>query len=281
MPELNLSMFTNGNIFEGAMGYFATRPGPDGLNIIEREDKIRDERWAIMDMENDAKMQRDIDSLPLSCTHYPECPGELCKNTIRARKDAQEEYEKAIAIIHAETAPKKQVKGPGPSTIKSKAAAIALAQPKPVKPVKDPVKKATAPSTKARPNITLLSRPKKSPTPTNPSPMRHTAAIAASRTTVGHAKGRAVSASLRNTAAPTKKSRFTPFEERDSSIAPALYYARWGEPPKGSDMWLDCWRLGILECSPKHQDSNELSDGQSLDELLREEALDDFQLTLE
>ncbi|KAL9125518.1 MAG: hypothetical protein Q9217_005290 [Psora testacea] len=281
IPDLDLSMFTNGNIFEGAMSYFATRPGADGLSILEREEKRRDERWAIMDRKNDAKMQRDMDSLPIPCTHYPECPGELCKDTIRARKDAQAEYEKAIAIIDAEAAPKKQVKGPIPSTIKSKAAATALAQPKLARPIKDPVKKYTAPPGKIRATTTPQWGLKKTPLPTNPSPMRHTAAIAASKTTIGHAKGRVVSTRLGQVAPAQKQSRFTPFEQRDTSLAPAEYYARWGEPPKGSDMWLDCWRLGILECSPKHQDMDELDDGNSLDEMLREDALDGFQLTLE
>ncbi|KAL9099738.1 MAG: hypothetical protein Q9163_004804 [Psora crenata] len=281
LPDLNLSMFTNGNIFEGAMTYFATRQGADGLSILEREEKRRDERWAIMDRKNDAKMQRDMDSLPIPCIHYPECPGELCKDTIRARSDAQAEYEKTIAIIDAEAAPKRPVKGPGPSTIKSKAAATALAQPQPAGPVKDPIKKANAPTVKSRTNPKPPSRLKKTPGPTNPSSMRHNAAIAASKTTVGHAKGRVISTSLHKLPPARKHSNFVPFEERDTSLAPAEYYARWGEPPKGSEMWANCWRLGILQCSPKHEDVvNGLDDGYSLDDMLREDALDDFQLTL-
>ena len=273
-------MFTHGNRLAGAMSYFATTPGDDGLSILEREEKRREVEWAIMDRKMEAKMQRDMDSLPFPCTHYPECPGELCKDTSQARKDAQAAYEKEIAIIDAEAAPKKPIKGPGPSTVKSKAAATVLAQPKPTKPVKDPVKKPAAAPAKLRPNSTLLSRPKKTPAPTNPSSMRHTAAIAASRTTVGRAQGRAVSAGFQKSAGQKKDSKFTPFEERDTSLTPTEYYARWGEPPKGSDMWLDCWKLGILECSPKHQDKREAEDEQSWDDLLREAALDDFQLTL-
>ena len=281
-------MFTQGNLFEGAIEYFANRKGSDGLSFNERYQKTQEKKQAIQDKKDEAALLRDLDSLPVPCTHHPECPGEVCKDTMISRREAQEEYEKTIAIIEAEAAPKKLMKTrpaepAAPSTIKSRAAAAALSQPKPPKPVNDPVKKNTPAPAKPRFGISGIAQPKKAPAPTNPSAMHHTASTATSRTTLGHAKGRAVSSGLRKANEPSKKTGgFVPFEERDTSIAPIVYFARYGEPPLGSEMWFSCWDLGLFgnERRSRVTESEEPDDGKTLDELIREDALDDFQLTL-
>ena len=280
-------MFKDDNLLEGAMSYFANRPGPDGLSILERQEKEQQEKWAIDMRKEEAKLQLEMDSLSIFCTHYPECPGEICKDTLQARKEAEEEYEKTIAIIDAEAPPKKPIhnqafKTTGPSTLNSKAAAATLSQPKPSKPVRDPVKKSTITTPKPRFGMNAITQSKKAPPPANPSPMRHTASTVASRTTLGRAKGRAVSSNLRKTLNSSEKSKtFVPFEERDTSVAPTVYFSRWGEPPLGSDMWFDCWKLGLLgDHREQEQESEVLDGGRTLDELIREDALEDFQLTL-
>lgn len=278
-------MFETDNIFEGAFTYIANRPGTDGLSFLQHEQKRQEEQWARDRAKEEALMQREMDSMPIPCIHYPECPGEYCRDTAKARKQAQDEYDKTMAIIDAEAAPKKPTpaKPSGPSTIKSKAAVAALSQPKSATAVKDPIKKPTAPPAKPPFGAKSIVRPKtRTPAPKNPSPMRHTASTVASRSTLGHAKGRAISANIRRAnQAPKKSAGFVPFEERDASIAPAAYLARYGEPPLGSDMWLNCWKLGILEDSPKKQQDEAQEDRFIVDELLRDEALDDFQLTLD
>ena len=281
-------MFTQGHLFEGASEYFANRKGSDGLSFNERYQRTEERKQAIQDKKDEAALLRDLDSMPVSCVHYPECPGESCKDTLKARKEAEEEYEKTMAIIEAETAPKRAiipqpVKSTGPSTIKSKAAVAALSQPKPSKPVKDPVKKSTSIPAKPRFGIGAITQPKKALFPTNIPPTRHTASIAASRTTLGRAKGRAVSSGLRKANEPSEKpNSFVPFEKRDTSIAPILYFSRYGEPPKGSEMWFSCWDLGLFGNERRSRGTEwEVPDeGKTLDKLIREDALDDFQLTL-
>ena len=285
--ELNLSMFDTDNIFDGWLEHASNQKGFDGLSLNEREKKRQEADWSRTDRKLQAKIQLDMDSSPWPCTHYPECPGEVCKTTFEKRKEAQEEYDKTIAILDAEAAPKKQpkpstIKRPNPpSTIKSRAAVAALFKPKTSQPMPDPVKKPTIST--AKPRFGLAGTKKAPPPPTNPSSMRHTAAVAASRTTMGRSKGRVVSNSLKNTTnPPSEADGFVPFEERDTSLTAGQYYSRYGEPPLGSDMWLECWRLGILKDSERNQKQRDeaLEREVAMDEQLRKDALDDFQLTL-
>ena len=140
--------------------------------------------------------------------------------------------------------------------------------------------------------------------------MRHMAALAASRTTLGRSKGRAVSSSLKaeNSAlkatpttsktpttplfplskkspAPSTNNNFIPFADRDNTLPASQYWNRYGAPPLGSNMWLECWNLGFLrEGVTEKRQEQERKEREERDEILekqlREEALEDFQLTL-
>lgn len=280
--ELNFSIFENGGLMKGALGYFATRKGADGLSHLEREEQQQQRRWNMMDRKADAQLQRDIDSEPIPCTHYPDCPGELCKDTIQARKEAEEQYQKTIAAIDAEFAPpvtKKPLPSNGPSALKSKAAATTLSQPKGSVLAPKATAKPGVPSAKSRLNTTLASRPKKLAAPTNPSPMHHTAATAASKTTMGYSKGRAASATLRQTMAPKKRTKNDENDHPDSSLAPADYIQRYGVPRFGSEMWIHCKSAGCFD-EDEGPSLEEIFAGDhpgGLDALLREEAKQDFQ----
>lgn len=267
-------------MMEGAMGYFATRIGADGLSHVERQRKHQEEVWAKMDKEAEAALQRDMDSLPLSCTHYPECHGELCKDTIEAREEAEKQYKKTMAEINKETIPawKRIQQQMGPSDIKSKAAASKLSQTKPVAQASRTTQKPSAPGVKPRSNPPVASRPKKVPAPVNPSPMRHTAATAASRTTMGYSKGRAASAELRKFADPQKANKSAAKEIPDQTLAPSVYIARYGEPRMGSEMWIKCKSAGCFDEDSDNLDF--LSGGNALDDLIQEDAEQDFQLTI-
>lgn len=269
-------------MMRGVWSHFMTREGPDGLSHAEREEQRLQRIYDIADRKMEALMQRDIDSTPIPCTHYPECPTEICKGTVEARKAAEERYHKAIAAIEAETAPatKPSLSSKGPSTLKSKVAAASLSLPKQSGPaMKTTLKPNTVPA-KPRLTTSLAARPKKTPTPTNPSPMRHNAAVAASKSTIGYSKGRAASATLHKTVLPKVNagSKETP----DTSLAPAEYIRRYGVPQVGTEMWIRCKSVGCFD-EDEGPSLEEIFAGDhphGLDTLLREEAEQDFQLTI-
>ncbi len=260
-----------------------TREGPDGLSHAEREEQRLQRIYDIADRKMEALMQRDMDSTPIPCIHYPECPTEICKDTVEARKAAEEQYQKAIATIDAETAPavKKSLPPKGPSTLKSKVAAASLSLPKQSGHALKTDSKSNVAPVKPRLTTSLVARPKKTPAPTNPSPMRHNAAVAASKTTMGYSKGRAASATLRKTVLPQKEVKSGSNKIPDTSLAPAEYIRRYGVPRIGSEMWIRCKAVGCFD-EDEGPSLEEIFAGDhphGLDTLLREEAEQDFQLT--
>jgi len=276
--EVDLSVFDNGGLTRGAINYFASRKGDDGFSHLDREEMRRQKIWDRSDRKIEAQLLRDVHSMNIPCTHYPECHGELCKDTIEARKAAEKQYQKTIADIDAEAAPATKKSAPlsRPSTLKSTSAAAALSQSKVSAPPPRANSKPVPPSARSRLNMSLVSRPKKTLAPTNPSPMRHTAAVAASKTTMGYAKGRSTSATLRNIIQPEKDSGVP-----DTSLPAAEYISRYGVPRLGSEMWLTCKRAGCFD-EDEGQSLEEIFAGDhphGLDALLREEAEQDFRLT--
>ena len=283
--ELDFSMFENERLMRGAMGYFATRKGADGLSHLEQEEQKQQRRWDMLERRTDAQMQRMIDSEPIPCTHYPECPGELCKDTIQARKEAEEQYQKTIAAIDAEYAPpatKKPARTNAPDpALKPKPVAATVSQTKGSALAPKATSKPGVKSAKSRLNTNLASQPKKTATPTNPSPMRHNAATAASKTTMGYSKGRAASATLRQTVAPKKSTKSDENDVPDTSLPPAEYIRRYGVPRFGTEMWIQCKSTGCFD-EDEGPSLEEIFAGNhpgGLDALLREEAEQDFQLT--
>lgn len=281
--DLDFSMFENGGLMKDALAFYMTRKGEDGLSHVEREERRRQKIWDRMDRISDAALERDIDGEPIPCTHYPECPGELCKDTIQARKEAEEQYQKIVAEIEAETAPlsKKPIPSNVPSGLKTKTAPATLSQPRGSALALKATSKTGVPSAKSRLNSNLVSRPQNTALPTNPSPMRHTAATAASKTTMGYSKGRAASATLRKTVLPAKATKTDENAIPDTEMAPADYIQRYGVPKFGSEMWVRCKNSGCFDEDEGPSLEEVFSRGQpaGLDAYLREEAEQDFQLT--
>ena len=284
--EPDPSIFENGHPMRGSYTYFMTNKDYDGLSHIEREQQAQHKLWDREMRKEDAKLQRDVDSMPIPCTHYPDCPGNLCKDTIEARKAAEEQYQKTIAEINAEAKPppKKSVPIDASSALKSKAAATVLSKPKTPASSLKPTSKPGLPTAKPKLTSTLASRPKNAPSaPTNPSPMRYTAAVAASNTTMGYSKGRATSAALKKTGMP-KREPLQPKKKSDIpdvSLCPDEYIERYGEPMFGTEMWLRCKRAGCFEKDEGMSLEEMLrggGGGRTLDELLREGAEEEFQL---
>jgi hypothetical protein len=101
-----------------------------------------------------------------------------------------------------------------------------------------------------KPTATLLQKSRKPtfsvlgsrnpPGPTNPSPMRHTAAEAVSKNTIGFPRAaRAPSIIPQKPKQPTKDTKITPkppINQRD--IHPTRFRELYGDPPEGSDMWV-------------------------------------------
>ena len=258
--------------------------GLDGLT--DRERRQKKEILSIKRME--AKDRLLLDSLPMPCAHSPECPTEVCKDTVQARKEAQEVYDRTMAILDAEAAPKKLGKSPGkapPTIAQSRIAATAIAKPKTAIKTTDPIKKQTAMPVRPRLTFTLLAA-NKQPAPAKKTPTGlHNAAVAASRTTIGQAKGRRVSNNLKKQVTAQGSAPFVPYEERDTSISAPEYWRRYGAPPVDSNMWYDCWSCGFFrESGNDGLDEEELKEREErdrmLDENLRQDALDDFQLSL-
>jgi len=90
-----------------------------------------------------------------------------------------------------------------------------------------------------KPTFSVLG-PRDAPAPSNPSPMRHTAAAAVSKTTIGFPRARPAPSIIppkpqqpRKDTKPTSKH---PVNQRD--IHPARFRELYGDPPEGSDMWV-------------------------------------------
>lgn len=189
--------------------YGDNRVGSDGLT--KRERKFQQDSIA-QDKKVDQMILQQIDEIKFE-DHLSATEHETKPTTQRATKKTTGQ----------------QRPNAGVSTIKSRAAAAALsgARPQP------------APASKLKATSSLLGS-KKTRAPTNPSSMRHTAATANSKTTVGYSKGRNVSSKLQG-----KTSSEEPAKKTIHS--PETYMQLYGPPPFGSEMWMRCKAAGCFD----------------------------------
>ena len=308
-PNINLSMFENNGMRRDFFNHLHHSKGWDGLSAVERDD-IRSKRaQQRLEDEIEAHAAYTLDSDIIDCQHDPECPTQECLDAAEIRRKAKDKYENRMAEIDAyfESLPpvgldylkkpaisKKQINvTSGPTTEASKRAASVLSIPKQkaIIPSKAPVKR----SISAKLPSALVSHPKEPVQPTNPSSMRHTAAVAASNTTMGYSKGRATSASIRKFSnpksiqpAPTKSNKPNP-----NSLSPEEFMKQHGEPRYLTDMWWKCRRQGLIKM-PGDEDKEDKEDkkeenldpifldanGMSAADYAREEAERDFEIKL-
>jgi hypothetical protein len=120
-------------------------------------------------------------------------------------------------------------------TIRAKGVVSALAS-RPQTRLPSAATKDTASSMQKKKSIASVLGRKKTPLePTNPSKMRHNAAVAMSKTTMGYSKGRQVSAML-----PEKSDQASgihPVMINQFKMDPSEFRELYGEPPVGSIMW--------------------------------------------
>ena len=305
-PNINLSMFENGAMRRDFFTHLNHHKGWDGLSRVERED-IRDKRaLERYEAEIEAHAEYTRVSDIVSCFHDPECPTQDCLKAPEIRRKAKAKYEMKMAEIatHFESLPpigldylkkqappKKQINiTKGPTSEASKYAASKLSIPKQKTTV--PFKPSTKPSITARLPTALVSRPKKPTQPTNPSSMRHSAAVATSNTTMGYSKGRAASASLHK-AKPIKSTKpastSSTTQPHPNTLAPEEFMKQYGEPRYLTEMWWKCRRQGLIPMpgdddkrdEEEEDDTRFLDpDGKNADDYAREEAEADFEIQL-
>ena len=291
--ETNLTPFPDGKgLMDGFWGDTLNKPDAEGLSYLQRKEMQLKKRLELEEKEEYARVMLDMETPTWPCECEVECTGDTCQKNLEGKKIAEENYQKRMAEIHpdwkdrvSKAAPakptaskviqKKPLISKGPSTLTSKSAANALSR-KPPSTVVNPSSKPPNPTTKARIPFSNISSRKKTPPPTNPSPMRHTAATLASKSTIGRSAGRATSATY-SKAALSHKDAKPAVEVPDTGLPPDVYIARYGEPKLGSRMWMRCYQAGCFE---KDADEGKASGIPSLDELLREGADEEFVLEL-
>jgi hypothetical protein len=162
-------------------------------------------------------------------------------------------------------------------TIKAKGAVSALSS-LPQKKLPSAATKATASSIqKKKASFSVLGTRKSSVQPTNPSSMRHSAAVAASRTTIGYSKGRNVSSILPEKTA--QGSRVTSGKIDQSQVHPLQFRELYGEPPPGSQMWDRFMEHGLFE-DEIEDDEQDLANQWWVADILSEEEEGIFQLPM-
>ena len=301
---INLSMFENGGMQRDLLSHMQHGIGFDGKSMAERQREREQILSEIGEARDIALTEYRLDCDLVACLHDPECPTEGCKDVVERRQTAQEKYEKRMAEISQMDKPSKNSQridavskanvAKGPSIAASRKAAAALAaKPRSTLTTK-PEQKPSIPKSTA----SLFQRgaqPKNTVAPTNPSSMRHTAAVAASNTTLGYGKGRAVRANLRqgilspkdrnmkisNSTAPNNKKTVDL-----NALSPAEYMRLHGEPKFLSEMWWKCRTTGLIKMpGDNEKDSEEdiqavLFQGIDVAGIEREEAERDFELVL-
>ncbi|KAL1968513.1 hypothetical protein VTN77DRAFT_1723 [Rasamsonia byssochlamydoides] len=236
--------------------YFHGEVGEDGLT--QRERKFKEESIAY-DKLVDEMILKQVENMELRGINIREDPDEPCWEEIQQqRREEQSAKENG-----------KKTRARSVSTIKSREAAAALSQSSASR--LNTVKSST--TSQSRKASSLIASRKKTPTPTNASSMRHAAATARSRTTLGYARGRSVSSRLQGKTTKAKEDK----PASKSILAPEKYIELYGPPPVGSEMWTRCKEAG---CLVNEEENTEDKVEEELPIYEEDEETRNFQLTL-
>ena len=193
--------------------YFSEPTDEHGVSLYSREYA---EKCARYDKEVERQIEASLDNFP----------------------DPGAELDKQVDAMIAVGPICKAAKDSGINTLRAKRAADALSQSR----VPSVAMKPTASSlqkSQRKPTF-LVSNSRKTPGPTNPSPMRYKAAEAVSKTTIGFPRARHAPSILPQRSKPAAKHTDTTAVPRgkQSDIHPAQFRELYGDPPEGSDMWV-------------------------------------------
>lgn len=224
-PDLDYSMLQGDNLMRG---YHELYFNPVDENGISRIDKKEQAELAKAQKEGDEAVLKAMEDLEWTVRDVPET-----FEPYRQKQIAEQ-------LKKSELLSKK-----GPSTVLARRAASALSSHVKPAPMATSGTKPALTVPKTRTPTTFLSREKKVPLPSNPSAMRHTAAAAASRSTIGYSQGRSASGALRKTVLPAR-SASTVSSHSGSTITPARF-AKKAEEVKEVDEWRRPKFLGAFE----------------------------------
>ncbi len=158
---------------------------------------------------------------------------------------SMEDDEDKIVDAMIAAGPKKSMnKSSNVDTVRAKGAVSALSS-QPQTKLPSAAIMETASSMQKKKSAFALPGMRKTPLqPINPSHMRHNAAVAASKTTMGYSKGRHVSSIL-----PKKQEAASELRAKgdQSKIDPLEFRELYGEPPVGSMMWHRFMQHGLFD----------------------------------
>ena len=302
---INLSMFENGGMQRDLLSHMQHSIGFDGKSMAEHQREREQILHEIGEARDIALTEYRMDCDLVACLHDPECPTEECKDVAERRRTAQKKYKERMAEISQMDKPPKDSQPirtilkaditKGPSTAASRKAAAALAAKPTSTLTTKPEQKLPVPKS-AGSLFPRATRPQNTVNPTNPSSMRHAAAVVASNTTLGYGKGRTARANLREGILSPKDrnikiSNSTVTHKNKKSVdlnalAPADYMRLHGEPKFLSEMWWKCRTAGLIKMpGDNEKDSEEdiqavLFHGIDVAGIEREEAEREFELAL-
>lgn len=140
------------------------------------------------------------------------------------------------------------------STMWAKGAVSALASQPQTRLPSVATKETASSMQKKKPTSSVLGKKNYSLRPINPSEMRHNAAVAASKTTMGYSKGRHVSSILPEKS--VRASGVNPVKLDQSKIHPLEFRELYGEPPVGSKMWDRFRQHGLFDKEVEDDDED-------------------------
>ena len=288
-------------------GWFSTYCNPIGEDGLSRFDRQMQESQKKADKEFEEMIERAIEDMPLLGINVPGFPGEETILEAQKRRAAERHQQhqqqkqgqrakKAVAIDDRKKGdiPRgSQLRRGPPSSASSQAAALLSKQPydsssikaRPVLPTSTTIKVPKPKATSRLPSALRAPASKEinAPQPTNPSPMRHAAAAAASRSTLGYAKGRAVSDSLSANSRGRMPTKHRPGASSSSSVAAATQSGRISTDRQRSLMFDNNDHLDSEEDDDDEEDGllNLKTMGLGMDVLDRDlDAEEDFELPL-
>lgn len=181
------------------------------------------------------------------CAEYDKEVERQIEESLKSMPDPDAELDKQVDAMIAAGPRKGSAKDSKVSTIRARGAVDALS----CSQVPTTATKSTTSSlqkTKKKPTFSVLSASTK-PEPTNPSPMRHTAAEAISRNTIGFPRARHAPSILppKQKHVTTKTPVVPSSVPKQSELHPVRFRELYGEPPEGSDMWLRLREHELLE----------------------------------